>query len=73
MPKDIEKAVDVLEAGCVSPQDVVRVSLLDQGEAPHDRAVAMSYMMNIGGIGIDARVCEMVNAKKKQGQKKKAF
>lgn len=71
VPKDIEKAVDVLEAGCVSPQDVVRVSLLDQGEAPHDRAVAMSYMMNIGGIGIDARVCEMVNAKKKQGKRGK--
>jgi YegS/Rv2252/BmrU family lipid kinase len=71
VPKDIEKAVDVLEAGCLSKQDVVRVSLLEQGMPPHDRTIAMSYMMNIGGIGIDARVCEAVNAQKRQGKRGK--
>ena len=71
VPKDIEAAVDVLEDGCIRSQDVVRVSMLEQAVPPHDRALAMSYMMNVGGVGIDARVCEVVNAQKKQGTRGK--
>ena len=71
VPKDVEKAVDVLHAGHVSCQDVVRVTLLEQGTPPHDRPISVSYMMNVGGIGIDARVCESVNAKKRQGKRGK--
>ena len=31
----------------------------------------VSYMANIGGIGLDARVCEIVNRKKEQGRRGK--
>ena len=71
VPKDVEKAVDLLEVGCVRSQDVVRVSMLDNCMAPGERVIAMSYMMNVGGVGIDARVCERVNALKRQGKRGK--
>ena len=71
VPKDVLAAVDVLEAGCISSQDVVRVSMLEQAMPPRDRVLAMSYMMNVGGVGIDARVCEAVNAQKRQGKRGK--
>ena len=38
---------------------------------PQERVLAMSYMMNVGGVGIDARVCERVNALKRQGRRGK--
>lgn len=65
VPKDVADAVDVLQDGVSGLQDVVRVSLLDADE----REMSRSYMANIGGIGIDARVCERVNALKKQGRR----
>ena len=65
VPKDVAEAVDVLQDGVLGLQDVVRVSLLDSNE----REISRSYMANIGGIGIDARVCERVNALKKQGRR----
>lgn len=65
VPKDVAEAVDVLNDGEPGLQDVVRVSLLDCNE----REISRSYMANIGGIGIDARVCERVNALKKQGKR----
>ena len=68
---DIRKAVDVIAGGCVSRQDVVRVGILDP--ADEDVCLFDSYMANIGGIGIDARVCEMVNAKKKEGKRGKVL
>ena len=71
VPKDVEAAVDVLDAGCVRSQDVVRVSMLEHVTPPHGRIMAMSYMMNVGGVGIDARVCEAVNAQKRQGKRGK--
>ena len=71
VPKDVEAAADVLEAGSVRSQDVVRVSMLEYVAPPHGRVMAMSYMMNVGGVGIDARVCEAVNAQKRQGKRGK--
>ena len=71
VPKDVEAAADVLEAGSVRSQDVVRVSMLEHAAPPHGRVMAMSYMMNVGGVGIDARVCEAVNAQKRQGKRGK--
>ena len=69
VPKDVEGAVDVLEAAVVRQQDVVRASLLEHGCLPQVKELAVSYMVNVGGIGIDARVCEMVNALKRQGKR----
>lgn len=71
VPKDICKAVDILEASVVRPQDVVRLSALDFDALPQKKELAVSYMANIGGIGIDARVCEKVNALKTQGKRGK--
>ena len=71
VPKDICKAVDILEASVVRPQDVVRLSVFDFDSLPQKKELAVSYMANIGGIGIDARVCEKVNALKTQGKRGK--
>ena len=69
--KDICKAVDVLAAGKTGRQDVVKVSVLDPGALPQMVEQSVSYMANIGGVGIDARVCEYVNSKKKEGKRGK--
>lgn len=61
VPRDIRSAVQVLAEGRTGMQDVVKVSI---GES-------VSYMVNIGGIGLDARVCEIVNRKKEQGRRGK--
>jgi len=71
VPKDICKAVDILDASVVRAQDVVRLSVLDFDALPQKKELAVSYMANIGGIGIDARVCEKVNALKTQGKRGK--
>ncbi len=71
VPKDICKAVDILDASVVRTQDVVRLSVLDLDALPQKKELAVSYMANIGGIGIDARVCEKVNALKTQGKRGK--
>lgn len=63
VPKNMKQAVALLKSGSVSCQDVVKASVLD-----HDgNEVRSRYMANIGGIGLDARVCEIVNRKKEQG------
>ena len=71
VPKDLEKAVDVIVAGRVSRQDVVRVSMLDFNSLPAEHEISVSYMVNVGGVGLDAKVCEKVNAKKKEGKRGK--
>lgn len=71
--KDIEASIDALyeaETGC---QDVVKVSLLDPDALPCHRELSVSYMVNVGGVGLDARVCERVNRKKKEGKRGKVL
>lgn len=70
VPQDVKSAVDVIAAGHTGFQDVVRVEVLD----PSDYAsvpLSVSYMANVGGVGLDARVCEIVNRKKEQGRRGK--
>ena len=71
VPKDIVEAAALLKNGTVSKQDVVKVSLLDPSALPEQNVKEVSYMANVGGVGLDARVCEMVNAAKKQGKRGK--
>lgn len=78
VPKDLERAVEVIAQGHTMPQDVVRVSILDYSGPASDLAAAsssevlnVSYMVNVGGVGIDARVCEIVNREKEQGRRGK--
>lgn len=65
--RDVASAVDQIVAGKVGRQDVVRVSVYDPDDADLNKIMAESYMANIGGIGLDARVCEIVNRKKERG------
>ena len=68
-PKGLSEAVEVLAKGAVRTQDVVLAKLLDYDR--NEQEIGRSYMANIGGVGIDARVCELVNAKKKLGKRGK--
>ena len=67
VPKDVCKAVETLENPAVSRQDVVRVSIIDERNNP----LSVTYMVNVGGVGIDARICERVNAQKSRGKRGK--
>ena len=68
VPRDIRKAVEVIAEGCTGLQDVVRVDVLDPSCIDAE-PVFTSYMANVGGVGLDARVCEIVNRKKEQGRR----
>ena len=70
VPRDIKGAVDVIASGSTGLQDVVRVEVLDPSDMKSE-PLAVSYMANVGGIGLDARVCEIVNRKKEQGKRGK--
>jgi diacylglycerol kinase family enzyme len=78
VPRELEQAVEVIARGCTRTQDVVRVSVLDYMGSSADLEAAssadvlnVSYMVNVGGVGIDARVCEIVNRKKERGRRGK--
>ena len=64
--QDTETVVDLIADESFSVQDVVKVSILRSAE--DDAPVRCSYMINVGGIGFDARICERVNACKDRGQ-----
>ena len=63
VPRDIQKAVRLIADGKTTRQDIVRVTDMESGDEV--------YMANIGGIGLDARVAEIVNKKKEQGKRGK--
>ena len=67
VPKDVNKAAEVLSNGKIGVQDVVRTSFTD--DSGHE--ISRTYMANVGGVGIDARVCERVNHQKLQGKRGK--
>lgn len=70
IPCNISEAVRIIADGHTGMQDVVKVTIPDSSQqCPEYETV--SYMANIGGIGLDARVCEIVNKKKEQGQRGK--
>ena len=61
--KEVKGIVGLMASGSFGRQDVVKVSIMD--EAGNARTV--SYMANVGGVGIDADVCRIVNVNKKMG------
>ena len=65
MKKGLKEAVRAIVSGRIRKQDLVMASLLDDA----DREISRSYMINGGGIGLDARVCERVNEYKRRGKK----
>ena len=70
VPRDIREAVRLVAEGVRRKQDVVKVSVLDAADLEAE-PLAVSYMANIAGVGLDARVCEIVNRKKEQGKRGK--
>ncbi len=71
IPKDVIKAASLFREGSIEKQDVVKVSLLDPASLPQENVLKVSYMANVGGIGLDARVCERVNKAKQRGRRGK--
>ena len=69
VPKNPGKAVSMLASSSFIRQDVVKVSLLDADGSVR----STSYMANIGGVGIDADVCRVVNVHKKLGYRGKVL
>ena len=70
VPREIKQAVRLVAEGVVKKQDVVKVNILDAADLDAD-PVSVSYMANVAGVGLDARVCEIVNRKKEQGKRGK--
>ena len=70
VPRDIREAVRLVAEGVRRKQDVVKVSVLDAADLEAE-PLTVSYMANIAGVGLDARVCEIVNRKKEQGKRGK--
>ena len=71
IPSEINAAAEVFADGETAFQDVVKVTLLDPDVLPEERAVQTAYMANVGGVGLDARVCVLVNQAKSQGKRGK--
>ena len=69
IPNDVVAAVDSIVDGSLAKQDVVKVTLLEESESR--KPLSVSYMANIGGVGIDARVTRYVNVEKKRGKRGK--
>ena len=67
VPKKMSEAIALLASGSFIRQDVVKASLLDTDGSVR----SVSYMANIGGVGIDADVCRVVNVNKKLGYRGK--
>ena len=63
IPRDVKNIVGLISSGSFGRQDVVKVSLKDESGSPK----SVTYMANVGGVGIDADVCRIVNVNKKMG------
>lgn len=68
VPKNVCEAASLMMSGRTGRQDVVRVSVLDPA-MPEEKVTQISYMANVGGVGLDAKVCERVNREKRQGKR----
>ena len=70
---DTASVVGLIEKGSFALQDIAKVTVLEhsRGKEGGDMLVPgpCSYMVNIGGAGLDARVCDRVNYQKNHGKK----
>ncbi len=71
VPNDIIRATALFTRGSIRRQDIVKASILDPTSLPEERVLKISYMANVGGVGLDARVCEKVNREKRRGKRGK--
>lgn len=70
---DTASVVGLIEKGSFALQDIAKATVLEhsRGKEGGDMLVPgpYSYMVNIGGAGLDARVCDRVNYQKNHGKK----
>ena len=66
VPYDVGEVVDMIANGNFSMQDIVKVSASDPVSGAE--RTRFSYMINIGGSGLDSRICERVNVQKDAGK-----
>lgn len=66
---DLDLVTDLIASGSFGRQDVVKASIFE--DSTEGKVLSSSYMVNIGGVGLDASVCEMVNRAKMQGKRGK--
>ncbi len=71
VPKDVVKAASLFNCGRIARQDVVKVTVLDPSALPDEKTQKIAYMANVGGVGLDARVCDKVNREKMRGKRGK--
>lgn len=71
--RSLETVVDLIDKGSFVPQDIAKVTVLEPlrcgaaSDGPFPGP--FTYMLNIGGAGLDAHVCERVNFQKSQGKR----
>lgn len=70
IPDDPETVVKLIAQASFKPQDIVEMCTWDGADMKGEVA-ARSYMINVGGVAFDARVCEKVNARKAVGKRGK--
>lgn len=70
---DTASVVGLIEKGSFALQDIAKVTVLEHSRGKEDGDMLVpgpySYMVNIGGAGLDARVCDRVNYQKNRGKK----
>ncbi len=71
VPNDVVKSASLLRNGRIARQDVVKVTVLDCTSLPEEKTYRIAYMANVGGVGLDARVCDKVNREKMRGKRGK--
>ena len=71
IPCDMSKAILIIRNGSIGKQDVIKASVLEPSALPAEKILQVSYMANVGGVGLDADVCDRVNRKKQQGKRGK--
>ncbi len=72
IPHDLDLITDLIAQGSFTRQDIVRASVWN-GKPMEGEAVNYSYMLNVGGVAFDAKICERVNWQKQQGLKGKVL
>lgn len=66
VPCNVNAIASMIADGSFSPEDVVRVDVIDPDDSNH--VVNSVYMANIGGYCFDANVCDLVNRQKSEGK-----
>ena len=67
IPRNLDKVTDLIASNSISRQDVVKAQVWNtrsQTEAPSNK----TYMLNVAGGALDARICARVNFLKRQGR-----